>query len=232
MKSEKSTLAVIATVMVLAFGQLNAKPPGPANPPHYQFEKFNFNLVISQQDDNYVERSPGVYISTIKKSKITNKTLLNFLASAFNTNWPVGAGLVWERHSSEVYVVDQTGTNLVFNLSAGVNIGGTNVVYFTLSANPNIFTGKEVSNNGENFQETAYGKIFGHLHSEQNGVTTTDFDFDGFDTAHFKITTAGSTVNDSASVSGDGTFQSGTWTEFTGGVTGAGKWGPPPAQPD
>jgi hypothetical protein len=90
-----------------------------------QFTELNFSLVAAQQ----VHLTPIVLEGTIKTSKITNKELLSFLATAINTNWPAGAQLALR--GSDIYVVDKTGTNGVFDLTIGMNVGDTNVVYFS-----------------------------------------------------------------------------------------------------
>jgi hypothetical protein len=91
-----------------------------------QFTEINFSLIAAQQ----VILTPRVLEDTIKTSKITNKALLNYLATAINTNWPAGAQLALR--GSDIYVVDKTGTNAVFDLTVGMNVGDSNVVYFSV----------------------------------------------------------------------------------------------------
>jgi|ERR1035437_1295711 hypothetical protein len=223
MKSNKS--AFTAIVAALAFGAFNAKAvlPEPPFPPTYHFETLNFNLTVAKQ--GFVTDSNGSVIPIIKTSKINNKNLMVFLAAAFNTNWPNGSQLAMDYWASQIYVVDKTGTNPVFNVSIGINVGNTNVVYFSSGSNGSIFTDKAGAKNGAIQEETRYGKISFHLFNEENGVINTDLSFDGLDTHESSFTKDHITIqHDEASITGDGTYIDGTWAVVEGEVTGAGKW--------
>jgi hypothetical protein len=190
------------------------------------FEKLNFSLTVVQQGLDYSNSAPSTYLSTVETAKITSKDLLSFLATAFNTNWPAGAQLALNYNDKHIFVVDKTGTNPVFDVSIGINVGDTNVVYFSFDSNPTVFKGKEVDKVGGSRKEDHFGMIFFFLFSEQNGVTTTDLSFQGFDAAKL-VESFGSTndtfgVDDAALVAGDGTLNS-RWTVIKGKVTGFGK---------
>jgi hypothetical protein len=213
-----------------------------ATPVFYQFEKLNFSLTAAQQGLENSKTS-----STVKFSKITNKDILSFLATAFNTNWPAGAKLALDNNSWDIFVVDRGGTNPIFDLSTGINIGDTNVVYFSFNSDTNVFvSGKLESTKTGGFQkQTDFGMIFFHLFNEHNGITNTDLNFEGLDEAKLKNVFINNVpmppneitiLTEVASVAGDGTFNNGTWTVVKGNVTGSGKWmdvpvgvvGPPP----
>lgn len=190
------------------------------------FEKLNFSLTVVQQSLDYSNSAPSTYLSTVETAKITSKDLLSFLATAFNTNWPTGAQLALNNLDKHIFVVDKTGTNPVFDVSIGINVGDTNVVYFSFDSNPTVFRGKEVLKTGGSRKEDHFGMIFFFLFSEQNGVTTTDLSFQGFAAAKL-VESFGSTketfgVHDAALVAGDGTLNS-KWTVVKGKVTGFGK---------
>jgi len=246
-------LAFAAIVVALAFGASNAKasilaplapidpvstvppfaPPLPIPPLqfYYQFEILNFNLAASRQGLGNSETSSNVFVSTIKTSKITSKDLLSFLAAAFNTNWPTGAQLALDHSSGCIFVVDKTGTNPVVNVTTGINIGDTNVVYFSIDADPVVFAGMENNNHSMIVMQTSYGKVFFHLFIEQNGIANTDLSFDGLDTTEYNLTRNYIVIqSDEASVTGDGAYN-GTWTVVTGNVTGSGTWNFPPPMP-
>jgi hypothetical protein len=244
MKSKKPAFVVIAVVLALWAANAQAQVLG-------RFEKLNFSLVAMQQeiDDS---GPPGPYgnvlLPNIETSKITSKALLKYLATALNTNWPDGAQLAListvvpgEGHAfpefvRDIFVVDKTGTNPVFDVSMGVNIGDTNVVYFSFDSDATVFSSKSASL--EKINEilrftagTDSGKIFFHLFDEQNGITNTDLYFDGINATKFHSNTIlttnkltmHETTNEQAPVSGDGTFDE-KWAVIKGEVTGSMEW--------
>jgi hypothetical protein len=215
--------ASMTIVAVLALCASNAK----AKPASFQFEKLNFTLTATQQELDNSEMSSNVFVSTVQTFKISNKDLLSFLATAFNTNWPAGAQLAMEINSGDVFVVDKTGTNFIADVS-NAGQGETNFGYFTVGFNPTVFSGKAVNkSNGGSQMQTSSGKVFFHLYYQQNGIPTTDFYFDGLGASKFskKIVDITETMTqwDKIPITGDGTFDS-TWTVVNGKVTGAGKW--------
>jgi hypothetical protein len=188
-------------------------------------------------------------LPNIETSKITSKDLLKYLATALNTNWPAGAQLalgeaevlsgpgygplpiIWD-----IFVVDKTGTNPIFDVSTGINVGDTNVVYFSYDSDGTVFSLKGVSLEKTKevlrvSAETQFGKIFFHLFDEQNGITNTDLYFDGLNTIKFHSNMASTTnkiiehgtTSEKAPVTGDGTFND-KWTVVKGKVTGSEKW--------
>jgi hypothetical protein len=196
-----------------------------------QFTKLSFSLVAAQQ----VHLTPIVLEGTIKTSKITNKDLLSFLATALNTNWPAGAQLAVD-NSGDIYVVDKTGTNGVFDLTVGMNVGDTNVVYFSVDYDATLFYSdksvfpRKINKSVLSGTTTQYGKIFFHLFNEQNGITNTDLCFDGLNVIETHSNMVGtsngfilhSTTSEQAPVTGDGTFNL-EWTVIKGEVTSSSK---------
>jgi hypothetical protein len=235
MKSNKLAFAAIAVVLALWASNAKAQLLG-------RFEKLNFSLTAAQQETNIPETSYGNDdAATIKTLKITNKDLLKYLATALNTNWPAGAQLALGEIEGpsgirDIFVVDETGTNPVFDVSTGINVGDTNVVYFSYDSDRAVVWGKSVSleKTKELLRVTAgtdFGMIFFHLFDEQNGITNTDLYFEGLNTIEFhsnmasttnKITEHG-TTSEQAPVTGDGTFND-EWTVVKGNVTGSEKW--------
>jgi hypothetical protein len=221
MKSNKLAFAVIVAALTLQASNAKALILG-------RFEKLNFSLIAAQQELENSETSSNVFVSTIKTSKITNKDLLSFLATTLNTNWPDGAQLALGEvevtvegtnglgyaHAAirDIFVVDKTGTNPVFDVSTGINVGDTNIVYFSMDSDPAVFRSKvevkgkliaftitneigsgigidggssgTTSDSGSNF-----GKIFFHLFEEQNGITNTDLCFEGLNAIEFHSNT-------------------------------------------
>ena len=241
MKLNGRASAVI--VAVLAFWAINAKAQVLQKLP-----TLNFSLIAAQQGLDVSETSSNVFVSTIKTVKITNQDILKFLAMALNTNWPAGAQLA--RFATDIFVVDKTGTNLVFDVSTGINAGDTNVVFFSTDSDRAVvrseleakgelivFTnefGPEVgiSNNSGSIKVGGgnFGKIFFHLFYERDGVTNTDLYFDGLNAIEFhsnrvlasnKITGYGIT-SEQAPVTGDGTLNL-EWTVIKGKVTSSWK---------
>ena len=195
-----------------------------------QFEKLNFCLTAGQQGPT----SPNALVSTISASQINNKELLSFLATALNTNWPKGAQLALDKNTKDIVVVDKSGTSLVFDVSVGINNGGTNVVFFSFISDLTVFaSGKWKSARTGGLQsQTHFGMIFFHLFAEDNGMTNTDLTFDGLNTSELNIEEIQDVPfppitiiigRDVATVAGDGIFN-GIWTVVEGNVTGSGKW--------
>jgi hypothetical protein len=230
-------LAVIAIAITLVFWTSNAQTiiPGPPFPPititpAYLFEALTFNLTAAQQGPI----NSKTYANTIKTSKITGKDFLNILAAAFNTNWPTGAQLALDNNSWDIFVVDKTGTNPVFNVSIGINVGDTNVVYFKVNLDFKLRAEKVSERNREIQTQTQYGKVFFHLLNEENGIIYTDLSFDGLDagTGDYNPTRNYAVIQtDATSVTGDGNYIDGTVTVVEGEVKGSGKWNYPPSQP-
>ena len=249
MKSNKLTFAAIVTAFALWASNAQAQLLN-------RFETLNFSLVAMQQEiDDSGPSGPygNVLLPTIATSKITSKDLLNYLATALNTNWPAGAQLALGEIEApsglgygpivirDIFVVDKTGTNPVFDVGTGINVGDTNVVYFSFDSDRSVFSSKDVRlaetnespgpfsiNSGTG---TGFGKIFFHLFNEQNGITNTDLYFDGLNTVEsHSITilitntiTEHGTASEQAPVTGDGTFDD-EWTVVKGNVTGSEKW--------
>jgi hypothetical protein len=132
--------------------------------------------------------------------------------------------------------VNKTGTNTVFDVSTGINVGDTNVVYFSYDSDRSVVSSKSVSleKTNELLRVTAgteFGKIFFHLFDEQNGITNTDLYFEGLNTIKFHSNMASTTntiaehgtASEQAPITGDGTFND-EWTVVKGKVTGSEKW--------
>jgi hypothetical protein len=245
MKSNQPACVAIAVVLALWASNAQAQVLG-------RFETLNFSLVAMQQEiDDSGPSGPygNVLLPNIETSKITSKDLLKYLATALNTNWPAGAQLalgeaevlsgpgygplpiIWD-----IFVVDKTGTNPIFDVSTGINVGDTNVVYFSYDSDGTVFSLKGVSLEKTKevlrvSAETQFGKIFFHLFDEQNGITNTDLYFDGLNTIKFHSNMASTTnkiiehgtTSEKAPVTGDGTFND-KWTVVKGKVTGSEKW--------
>jgi hypothetical protein len=228
-------LASVAIVAALALWSSNAKTA----PVGYRFETLNFSLTAAQQGQGfeYSETSSNVFVPTIKTLRITTKDLLSLLATAFDTNWPAGAQLALDDYSREIFVVDETGTNPVFSVSTGINVGDTNVVYFGFDSDTPVFTSKAwlVEKNSKLYhltEGTHFERIFFHLFDERNGITNIDLNFDGLDVAETttsiysttNTTPVSFTISEAALVAGDGIFNTGVWTVVKGKVTGSAKW--------
>jgi hypothetical protein len=237
MKSNKPAFVAIAVVLALWASNAQAQPLN-------RFETLNFSLVAMQQEiDDSGPSGPygNVLLPNIETSKITSKDLLKYLATALNTNWPAGAQLALGEIEGpfgirDIFVVNKTGTNTVFDVSTGINVGDTNVVYFSYDSDRSVVSSKSVSleKTNELLRVTAgteFGKIFFHLFDEQNGITNTDLYFEGLNTIKFHSNMASTTntiaehgtASEQAPVTGDGTFND-EWTVVKGKVTGSEKW--------
>ena len=233
MKSNKLTFAAIVTAFALWASNAQAQLLN-------RFETLNFSLVAMQQEiDDSGPSGPygNVLLPNIETSKITSKNLLKYLATALNTNWPAGAQLALDQIEGpigirDIFVVDKTGTNTVFDVSTGINVGDTNVVYFSYDSDRVVVSSKSVTKALLRVTAgTEFGKIFFHLFDEQNGIIKTDLYFEGLSTIEFHSSMASTTnkiaehgtASEQAPVTGDGTFN-GEWTVVKGKVTGSEKW--------
>jgi hypothetical protein len=233
MKSNKLTFAAIVTAFALWASNAQAQLLN-------RFETLNFSLVAMQQEiDDSGPSGPygNVLLPNIETSKITSKDLLKYLATALNTNWPAGAQLALDQIEGpigirDIFVVDKTGTNTVFDVSTGINVGDTNVVYFSYDSDRVVVSSKSVTKALLRVTAgTEFGKIFFHLFDEQNGIIKTDLYFEGLSTIEFHSSMASTTnkiaehgtASEQAPVTGDGTFND-EWTVVKGKVTGSEKW--------
>jgi hypothetical protein len=199
------------------------------------FEPINFKLTVAQQQ---IETHTNAYPTfTINSAKLTNKGLLSLLASAFDTNWPAGANLALDRFGGNLYVVDATGTNPVFNTSQGISIDDTNVAFFRcefdrpVTKSHVLIKARPEGASEHSVDGTRYGMVFFHLFIEQDGVTNTDLSFAGLDVddfhSHFiqfsntipAFTNSFYGTKETIPVTGDGVFDE-TWSVVEGTVTG------------
>lgn len=209
------------------------------------FQPLHFKLTVLQQQPIIMEatRSTNGYGSSIvlpapaiNVSKLTNKGLLSLLASAFDTNWPAGADLALDKWSGNIFVVDATGTNPVFNASDGMSIDETSVAFFRCERDQPVTKVHALSRttpggaSQHSVDGTHYGMVFFHLFIEQDGITNTDLSFAGLDAADFHsyFTQSSNTVpafansfyrtKETIPVIGDGVFGE-TWSVVRGTVT-------------
>ena len=150
----------------------------------------------------------------------------------------------------DLFVVDDTGTNPVFNLSSGINVGDTNVTYFRCLIEEQVTRSRgkilpqSAGNLERNTEGTGFGMVFFQLLNEQDGTNQTDLSFAGlragdFNSSMLESNTPSGTVpfhlhlisNNRESVTGDGTLD-GIWTVVTGQVSSSseftGHFPPPP----
>jgi hypothetical protein len=200
----------------------------------YFLEPLNFKLTVAQQQ--IVTHTNNYPTFTINSAKLTNKGLLSLLASAFDTNWPTGANLALDRWSGNIYVVDATGTNPVFNASQGISLDDTNVAFFRcefdrpVTENHQLVKARPGGASEHSADGTRYGMVFFYLFIEQDGVTNTDLSFAGLDAAdyhsHFiqfsnavpTFTNSFYGTQETIPVMGDGVFDE-TWSVVEGTVT-------------
>jgi hypothetical protein len=217
-------IALISGTFLVKAQEVQSYPPLPF-PVTNQFETLNFNLTATKQGIIGLPVSATVTATEVTTSKINNQGLLAFLASAFNTNWPTGAKLALDIQSLNIFVVDKTGTNPIFNASTGVNdVANTNVAYFSFNTGSPVFSNRK-DTNGRVLQETDHKMVVFHLFNERNGTNDTDIYLSGLATTGFRTITANSaTQSEEALIYGQGIFQNETWTVMSGNVTGTGTW--------
>ena len=232
-------LLVVAGGLVLTSGACNL-PAAPVI--DYRFEPLHFNLTFTQSGLNYFQTSSNGFASTPSTYRVGNKNLLALLATAFDTNWPAGANLAQERAGFDLFVVDATGTNPVFNLSSGINVGFTNVTYFRFTPSTSIPRSHKLlivpkpAGRSERYSRGSYfGMGYFQLFKEQNGTNLTDLSFAGLRVTDYSSTVLesntpsgmvpvsihfNSNMNEIESVTGEGTLD-GFWTIVQGQVTGS-----------
>ncbi len=227
MKRTKFSCAAIA--LVLALWASNAT----ALPGFSQIEKIHFDLVLGQQGLNSSNSAPGTYVSTINTLRITDQYLLNFLADAFHTNWPTGAqlalanfGTIMLIHETHIFVVDKTGTNLLFDATSGINCGGTNIAFFSFDYDNPIGAGKAVTS-PLSLDETGWQIVSFKLYRLDDGGLTndTDLSFQGLDISegNYDRHTGTYSLIDHVSFYGDGSLNT-TWSVVGGEMSGTLKW--------
>ena len=226
-----ASLAIMAT---LALGAYSAKAT-PASS-SYQFELLNFSLTTMQQDlyasSNSATRVSTNYIYTTKTVKLTNKELLSFLATAFNTSWTY-AQLALSLSNFDIYVVDHTGTNPLLDVSVEMvmtNIHTTNTAQFYVDFDDSVTAGKDIEKSSGS--ETATDNMIIYFELDRsvgtNAAAYTHLEFQGLDQSKFSASWIDHTsdkisASDKATVSGDGDVNN-KWTVVSGTVTGKGNW--------
>jgi hypothetical protein len=227
LKLNKPTLA--AMFIALTSGIFCAKAqnvyPTLPFPVTNQFETLNFSLTVTKQGIIGLPVSATVTATEVTTSKMNNQGILAFLESAFNTNWPTGAKLALDIQSQDIFVVDKTGTNPIFNASTGINdVTNTNVAYFVFQTGSPVFSNRK-DTSGRVLQETDHKIVVFHLFNEINGTNDTDIYLSGLATTSFRTTSASSAMqSEEALIYGQGIFQNMAWAAVSGNVTGSGAW--------
>jgi hypothetical protein len=226
---------IAAGAVALAFGALQAKaqlPWGGTALPFslasgYQFEPINFNLTAKVQalSNTNSGGDASIYIYTFKTEKITTQSILKAAAVACGTNWPTGAKLALDLQSGDVFVVDKTGTNPLFDLTQGINTD-TNEVYVSLSFNVDdlVIGGKQGPVLGK---LTTIEPISWEINCYLAGVENVYLSFSGNDTSVFSTTGTSATQTDDAAVLGSGQIGDSD-ASISGEITGSGSWKPAP----
>jgi len=140
MKPIKMMSLALMGVLALGIYRASAQPMG-------IYLKVNVALTLQQQAlfGTNVNGDGKTFISTVEKSKLNNKDLLEFMAEMFDTTWPAGAQLRYDIGMAQMVVTDKTGTNVVFYCGDGVsNANRQAYVFLNLHNQPGPFSEKAV----------------------------------------------------------------------------------------
>jgi hypothetical protein len=220
---------IITGSVVLALGALQAKAqftqlPFPLA---HQFEPLNLSLVLSKQQALNSNATATATVSTVQNIKLTTPALLGILAQAYNMTWPTGAKLAIDfANNGDIYVVDKTGTNAIFDVSQGVyDTNNNNYVYFYFQTDGySVISGKQDSRALIADKTTSTFQITFTLEVEVNGFEEYSLMFAGIDTDVFQLTSANvASQTDHMTVTGDGIIN-GSDAEVTGTISGSGSW--------
>lgn len=124
-----TTLSTLAAMAALALCVSNAKAVPAATVTNYS--RLNITGVITTNLPTMT--SGNLWERPVRTTKFGNKQLLDIFAHWADTTWPTGAQLVVGWNSpwyGAVLVVDQTGTNVLFDASSGVVSNETSLAYF------------------------------------------------------------------------------------------------------
>jgi hypothetical protein len=145
--------------------------------------------------------TPGESVWKIEDSRVKTEDILKLLATALNTNWPADTKLAIDNWGGQIFVTDKSGKP-IFNVSSGINVGDTNVVYFSFGSSGSIAEGRS---DGNDMKLKYYKKVCFHLFCEQNGIPSIDWSFDGIDVSDSsEDSQLLLTTHDEASVTGSG----------------------------
>ena len=230
MKLIKSLIVAGSVAVTLGALQVQAESILPSLPFSVagtnQFEALTINLTIKTQAlvSTNVAGNTNVLTSNFKTQKISNQTILQASAVALNTTWPAGAKLALDLESGDVFVVDKTGQNPIYDLSVGVD-SETNEVYFTVCPDTEyaVVTGKEYSKGRVLQTQTTILPIKFEFAAYKDGVEDTWFEFRGNDTSVFSATAKTASQTDDVSISGFGYVWDSN-SSVSGQVSGAGSW--------
>ncbi len=171
MKTIKSLPCIFAAITALAFFTPNAKAiltPGIAITTN--FSALSVSITVITNGPEFVSGSGRTLTGVIGKSTINNTFLLNLFGHWANTNWPSGSKLEisWDlnqgTNGGDVVVTDKTGTNVLYDASAGTN--NYFIVYYFLdpgasylkgtATGTNIINPESASNSYSSFTYTTY----------------------------------------------------------------------------
>ncbi|HEY3762323.1 MAG TPA: hypothetical protein VGN23_11310 [Verrucomicrobiae bacterium] len=198
--------------------------PGP------QLEPIHFDLLLAQQGLYGSNSAPNTYVSTINPARITDKDFLAIMANAIQPNWPAGSqlalinfGTIIQEHDTRVFVVDKTGTNILFDATTGINNGGTNVVSFSWDYDNPVVAGKNVITPPS--EDVIESQIIKFRFHSQTVDSYNDISFQGLDISQqtYDNHTRTYSVTDDASLYGDGCLSTtgwAAWSVISGEMTG------------
>lgn len=133
-------LTIVAAVATFALGVSSTKAAIVGTTTDYL--RLTFSATVLTNMTPIINTNASVETYRIGAMAVTTQSLLNFMAEWNNTNWPTGAQLIYDWHSSQVCVADSTGTNILFYAGDGIHSSGTNA-YFNVewSYNGGVYNG-------------------------------------------------------------------------------------------
>jgi hypothetical protein len=178
------------------------------------FDSFNLKGTVLVQTNNTVSGSTTKY--NVVKLKVTNKEMLKFIESEFNTNFPAGAKLaVDEFFSGDFYVLDKAGNEIRY-VGSDTSVTNSYRLYFDYANY--VYTGsKTASKETDNYTtigELYFSDALHHNYFDAFGLATVkdSYPSSGHDSESYKLTGAGNGL-----ILGD--FD----TVVSGTVSGSGK---------
>lgn len=224
---QRSISVLITLLLALWASNATALPGFP------QIETVHFDLILGEQGMTNSKSAPNTSFATINPVRITDKDLLNFLADAIHTNWPAGAQLALVNfstilliHETHIFVVDDSGTNLIFDATTGINTGGTNIAFFKFDYDDPVIAAEPVTGR-PHLNSTFYQIVTFTLYQLDFSSMTknTSLTFQGLDVSqhNYDERTGIYSITDHVSVCGDGSLNT-TRSVVAGEVTGTLKW--------
>jgi hypothetical protein len=150
---KKLLFSAICTAIALTTFNATAASVSPAGPITVSWTVYQAGSNVTHSVTNHTATTTNILRTTTEKSKsflFKNASLLALLENSFNTNFPAGSQLVYGDGpaGASIYLVDKTGSNIVFDISPVVSVTSSNGVQSGASSSTEKITATKTTSPG------------------------------------------------------------------------------------